>query len=151
MARAFFYSLFQDSKQKGIKANGILTNGKAHISKNDLEDIPTVEITDSPTSLHRRLQKASSIGSFSAVSEDSRSPDEGGRPSSAGSRAQGYEREASFSPSQSLILSPNRKSTDALKKVYIASVLWLKILDTIYSRLYRETGLGSLGKGPSLP
>ena len=97
-------------------ANGMVTNGKAHFSKHGAEEIPTVEITDSPSTLHRRLQKASSIGSFSAVSEDSRSPDEGGRPSSAGSRA---EREASFSPSQSLILSPNRKSTDALKKVAI--------------------------------
>ena len=120
-------SFFQDSKSERANSisgkpltNGILSNGRAsHYTK---RDIPTVEVTDSPT-LHR-LHKAASVGSVSGFSEDSsiKSPDEG-RPSSAGSRSIKGREASSESPTQSLtsvtevVVSPSRKSMEALKKV----------------------------------
>lgn len=130
---SYFYSkissFFQDSKAQrsnSLKlANGVLPNGTpARYTKKGPEDLPTVEITDSPSSLHRRIQKAASVGSVSALSWGSKSPDEQGRPSSAGSRTtgQGEETDRSLSPTQSLttesVVSPSRKGTEALKKVH---------------------------------
>lgn len=120
-------SFFQDSKSErsnSVKlSNGIISNGTpARYTKKGSGDLPTVEITDSPSSLHRRIQKAASVGSMSAICRDSRSPDEG-RPSSAGSKATGAEDETdrSLSPTHSLtaesVMSPSRKSAEALKKV----------------------------------
>lgn len=128
-------SLFQSSKpvegsgegsfSSRVISNGVLPNGKAaHFNKkrSPVPEIPKVEITDSPTI--RRLQKAASVGSISGLSsEDSsiKSPDEG-RPSSAGSRGKGEERDLSMSPTQSLtteaVLSPSRKTMEALRKVW---------------------------------
>lgn len=119
-------SFFQDSKSdrtNSIKlSNGVVPNRTpARYTKKGPDDLPTVEITDSPSSLPRRIQKATSLGSVAAmhVYRDSKSPDEG-RPSSAGSRAE-EETDRSLSPTQSLttdtVLSPSRKSSEALKKV----------------------------------
>ena len=109
-------SFFQE-KSEHFKVNGEVVNGKYC-----RDEIPVVEITDSPSSLPRRIKKAASVGSVSGLSEDSRSPDEG-RPSSAGSKGikAGDETDLSLSPTQSLtresVVSPSRKSTEALKKV----------------------------------
>ncbi len=116
-------SYFQEkegSASTKVGLNGGVANGSSSIfSKRRTDDIPIVEITDSPSSLPRRMKKAASIGSVSGLSEDSRSPDEA-RPSSAGSKASGRAEETD-SPTQSLttesVMSPSRKSTDALKKV----------------------------------
>jgi hypothetical protein len=104
-------------------SNGVVSNGvPARYTKK--KSPPVVEITvDSPNSFHRRIQKAASVGSVSAISWGSKSPDEQGRPSSAGSRTtgQGEETDRSLSPTQSLtesIVSPSRKGTEALKKVH---------------------------------
>ena len=117
-------SIFQDSRSQrnnSLKTNGSLLNGKlhGHMVKKEPVGIPTVEVTDSPTS--RRIQKAASVGSIVALSEDSKSLDEIDRPSSAGSR-----REDNDSPTQSSTrestLSPSRKSEEALKKVKLTRV-----------------------------
>ena len=117
-------SFLQEKSQHSARLNGGVANGKSAIfsSKKSTDEIPVVEITDSPSSLPRRIKKAASIGSVSGLSEDSRSPDEA-RPSSAGSKAgrEIDEAELSLSPTQSLtmesVMSPSRKSTEALKKV----------------------------------
>lgn len=134
-------SFFQDSsseRHNSLKsANGFVQNGKS-LAKRGSSDLPTVEITDSPSTLNRRIHKAASVGSMSAISHDSRSPDEGrpdeeGRPSSAGSRGQGEETDLSLSPTQSLtteaILSPSRKGTEALKKVQFLLISFLCLCD----------------------
>jgi len=77
-------SLFQDNKS--LKNGGEkMMNGQAGGSTSTWSkqcSIPSVEITDSP--IHRRIQKATSVGSISGLSEDSRSLEDG-RASSSGS------------------------------------------------------------------
>lgn len=152
MAYSFLYSkfssLFQESKTARSNSvpmgyNGVVTNGKSSPGKSSpvingkrspffkqKSVIPTVEITDSPTNLHRRVQKSSSTGSLSATSEESRSPDHTEiRPSSAGSRAaaKDEERDNSDSPTQTpleSIMSPGRRATVALKRVSDMSLLY---------------------------
>ncbi len=130
---SYFYSklssLFQDTKPEKRSAvilseNRIISNGTS--VHRDVYNIPVVEITDSPSSIPRRIQKSASVGSISAASEDSRNT-VGGRPSSAGSRAGSKEDErvTSQSPTYSSTtvstLSPSRKCTEALQKVYICA------------------------------
>lgn len=125
-------SFFQEKSEGSTRINGGIANGKTFTSKRSKDEIPVVEITDSPSAIPRRIKKAASVGSVSGLSEDSRGPDEA-RPSSAGSKAGRVvdpEAELSLSsPTQSLtmesIMSPSRKSSEALKKV-IEADLWLK-------------------------
>lgn len=139
-------SFFQDSRsERGNSlsrsskslANGILSNGRAghtpsHSKKGGVSsDIPTVQITDSPSAIHR-LHKAASVGSVSGYSEDSsiRSPDE--RPSSAGSRS--TKGEGSVSPthdSRETVMSPSRKTMEALKKVINTSMTTVTVLSNL--------------------
>ena len=120
-----FTSFFQEKTGSAssvkVGVNGGMANGKpSFFSKRNTDQIPVVEITDSPSS--RRIKKAASVGSVSGLSEELCSPDDT-RPASAGGGGKMGEDETdlSLSPTQSLntesIVSPSRKSNEALKKV----------------------------------
>lgn len=102
-------SFFQDKSHRngGEKLTNGQTGGSNSWSKQ--ASIPSVEITGSP--IHRKIQKAASIGSISGLSEDSRSLEDG-RASLSGSRKGDVSKDGVES-----ITSPSRKATEALKKV----------------------------------
>lgn len=118
------YFLFKDGlPQRNTESavDGSLFNGQpVQLSKK--ADIPSVEITDSPSSLQRRACLSTSMGSLSGLSEDSHSLDEHEGRVSSSSSTKGESRSQMKEVGEKVAASPSRKSTEALKKVLINAV-----------------------------